>query len=101
MFLGSLWHAAIVLIVPTTVVMALGCVFDGAFVGLRALGVARRSLRAQATRAVSGAVLGIAGAYLGGASGMLWGAAVASLIGVVVVWTQLRAALRNVTLSVR
>jgi O-antigen/teichoic acid export membrane protein len=94
LLLGSLWPAAIALIVPTTVVMALGCVFDGAFVGLRALGVARRSLHAQVTRAVAGAVLGLAGAAVGGASGMLWGAALASLIGVVVVWGQLRGAVR-------
>ena len=95
LMLGSLWPAAIALIIPTTVVMALGCLFDGAFVGLRALGVARRSLRAQVTRALAGVVLGLAGASVGGASGMLWGAAVASLIGVVVVWTQLRAAVRT------
>jgi len=39
-------------------------------------------------------VLGLFGAYVGGAEGMLWGAALASLIGVVVVWGQLRAAAR-------
>jgi len=95
MMLGSLWPAAIALVVPTTLVMALGCVFDGAFVGLRALGVARRSLRAQVTRAVLAVVFGLAGALLGGAAGMLWGATVASLIGVVVVWGQLRVAARG------
>jgi O-antigen/teichoic acid export membrane protein len=94
LMLGSLWPAAIALIVPTTVAMALGCVFDGAFVGLRALGVARRSLRAQVTRAVAGVVLGLAGAFVDGAKGMLWGATLASLLGVVVVWGQLRTAAR-------
>jgi hypothetical protein len=94
LMLGSLWPAAIALVVPTTLAMALGCLFDGAFVGLRALGVARRSLRAQVTRAVLAVVLGLFGAYVGGAEGMLWGAALASLIGVVVVWGQLRAAAR-------
>ena len=93
--LGSLWHSAIALIVPTTIGIALGCVFDGAFVGLRALGVARRSLRAQVTRASAGVVLGLGGALMGGAEGMLWGAALASLLGVFVVWGRLQVANRT------
>jgi hypothetical protein len=92
LMLGTLWPAAAALLVPTTLAMAAGSMFDGAFVGLRALGTARRSLRAQLTRAVALVALGIGGAFIGDAAGSLWGATLASLLGVAVVWRQLRLA---------
>ena len=37
---GPLWHAASALLVPTTLAMGAASVYEGAFVGLRALGAA-------------------------------------------------------------
>jgi O-antigen/teichoic acid export membrane protein len=90
--LGSLWPSASALILPTTLAVVGGSLFDGAFVGLRALGASRRSMRTQITRAVLSVVGGILGAFLGGAAGSVWGAAAATFVGVVIVWWQLRVA---------
>ena len=40
---GPLWHAASALLVPTTLAMGAASVYEGAFVGRRALGAPRRS----------------------------------------------------------
>ncbi|HLM22274.1 MAG TPA: hypothetical protein VK390_12220 [Propionibacteriaceae bacterium] len=94
LILGSLWGPASALIVPTTLAVVGGTLFDGAFVGLRALGVSRRSMPTQLTRAVAAVVFGILGAFLGGAAGCVWGGAVATFLGVAMVWWQLGAASR-------
>jgi hypothetical protein len=57
--LGDVWLSAAALIVPTTLIVMAGGLRDGATTGLRALGVARNSLRAQ---------LITAAAYLAGGS---------------------------------
>jgi len=93
--LGPLWHTASALLLPTTLAMAAASVYDGALVGLRALGAARRSLRASVTRSVALVVFGLAGAFVGGAAGSVWGALVANLIAIGVAWHQLQAALRG------
>jgi hypothetical protein len=80
------------LIVPTTLLTAAGSIFDGAYFGLRALGVARRSLRSQLTRAGMGLVLGLVGAVIAGAAGLVWGSLVGTLLGVALVWRQLHSA---------
>jgi hypothetical protein len=49
--------------------MGAASVYEGAFVGLRALGATRRSVRASVTRSVVLAVFGLAGAFVGGAAG--------------------------------
>jgi hypothetical protein len=98
LLLGSIWPLASALIIPTTLAVAAGALFDGAFVGLRALGASRRSLPVRVTRAVAWGIGGIVGALLGGAAGSVWGTAAANLLGVVLVWWQLGLASRaNVT----
>jgi O-antigen/teichoic acid export membrane protein len=92
--LGSLWVTASALIVPTTLAVVGGSLFDGAFVGLRALGVSRRSMPTQMTRAIASVIFGIVGAFLGGAAGSVWGAVAATFLGVVMVWWQLGLASR-------
>jgi hypothetical protein len=77
LMLGSLWSSASALIEPTTLAVAGGSLFDGAFVGLRALGVSRRSMPSQIARAIASVIGGIIGAFLGGAAGSVWGATAA------------------------
>jgi O-antigen/teichoic acid export membrane protein len=91
--LGSLWTSAAALLLPTILLTATGSIFDGAFVGLRALGAARRSLRSQLARAGMMLVLGLAGAFLGGAEGSLWYALVGTIVGVAIVWYELLSAI--------
>jgi hypothetical protein len=92
--LGSIWPSAAALIVPTTLALVAGALFDGAFVGLRALGVSRRSMPVRVARAIAWVIGGIVGAFLGGAAGSVWGTAAANFLGVVLVWWQLGAAAR-------
>ena len=93
--LGPVWPLAAALIVPTTLVVVHGSLSDGAFVGLRAMGAAPRSLKAQLMAASAYVTGGLVGAALGGAAGSAWGVAVATLFGAGVGWWQLRAALRE------
>ncbi|MGW6245463.1 hypothetical protein ACWFR6_15160, partial [Streptomyces roseolus] len=67
----------------------------GAAAGLRALGAARRSLRAQLFASSCYAAGGLGGAVAGGAVGSAWGVAAATLAGSAVWWLQLRSALRG------
>jgi hypothetical protein len=70
-----------------------GGLMDGPAAGLRALGAARRSLRAKLIGAAFWAACGLAGAAAGGAAGSVWGVAAAIYFAVVVTWWQLRAAM--------
>ncbi len=63
--------------------------------GLRAMGVARRSLRAQLTGSTAYAICGATGAILGGALGASWGVATAQVFAALVWWHQLRSALAD------
>jgi hypothetical protein len=90
LMLGSIWPSASALIVPTTFALATGSLFDGALVGLRALGASRRSMPIRITWVVGG----ILGAFLGGAAGSVWGTAIATSLGVALVWWQLGVASR-------
>lgn len=89
LMLGSVWSSASMLIVPTTLTVAVGAMFDGAAVGLRALGASRRSMPVRIARAVAWVTGGIIGAFLGGAAGSVWGTVGANLLGVALVWWQL------------
>jgi O-antigen/teichoic acid export membrane protein len=91
--LGSVWPAAYALIVPTTLVFIGGGLIDGASAGLRALGAARRSLRARLIGWVAYVSCGLAGAAVGGAAGSVWGVAAAIYFSAVVTWWQLLAAM--------
>jgi O-antigen/teichoic acid export membrane protein len=87
--LGSLWHPASVLLPWVTAGMVAGGLEIGAAAGLRALGAARRSLRAQLTLAFLYLSGGTLGAALDGARGTCIGVAVATIIGAGVWWYQL------------
>ena len=93
--LGSLWQPTYPLVLPSTIAIMGGCVQAGAGTGLHALGVARRSLRAMILSSTLFVVCGLAGAAIGGAFGTMCGAAVASWLGALVFWLQLRVALRE------
>jgi O-antigen/teichoic acid export membrane protein len=87
--LGASWQPVSELLVPVTLAVAGTGFLAGAWVGLRALGAAVRSLRAQtiSSAAYLAGVLG--GAALGGAAGAAWGGAAATFIGAGVWWWQL------------
>jgi hypothetical protein len=91
--LGSVWQPASALIVPTTLAVMGGGLMDGPTAGLRALGAARRSLRAKLISAAAYVSCGLAGAALGGAAGSVWGVAAAIYFAVGVLWWQLLAAM--------
>jgi hypothetical protein len=67
---------------------------SGAATGLRALGAARRSLRAQLITSTVYIVGGLTGAVMGGAVGSSWGVALGCMIGACGWWYQLRTASR-------
>ncbi len=93
--LGSLWDSSS-LLVPAVTMAVVGASFTtGATAGLRALGMARRSLRSQLIASACYVVFGLIGAALGGAAGSEWGVAAATLTGSAVWWWQLRSALRD------
>jgi hypothetical protein len=84
--LGSLWAPSVALVVPMTLAMAAGSVFDGAMVGLRALAASQLSMPIRLVRASAWVVLGIGGAVLWGVTGSVWGTVVANVLGVAVAW---------------
>ena len=93
--LGSLWRPTDPLVLPMTVAIMGACVSAGATAGLRALGAARRSLRAETAGSITFVIFALLGAALGGASGTVRFGAAASLLGALVWWWQLRAELRD------
>jgi O-antigen/teichoic acid export membrane protein len=95
LMLGSLWRPTYPLVAPSTIAIMGGCVQAGAGTGLHALAAARRSLRAMVLVSALFVACGLVGAAAGGASGTMWGAAVASWIGALLFWLQLRRALRE------
>jgi hypothetical protein len=99
--LHSAWYAASALLVPVTLAVA-GFGFSvGAWAGVRALGAASRSLRAQ----VIGSVVYLTGAFvgtaIGGAAGAAWGSAAGTLIGAGVWWWELHQGVRDASLAER
>ena len=95
LLLGDVWRSASELIVPATLSVLGAALGTGAAAGLRALGAARRSLRAQLLNSLAYVGFGLAGAAVGGALGSSWGVAAATTCGAVVWWAQLRAGLRE------
>ena len=93
--LGPIWRSAYPLVLPLTISVTGACVCAGANSGLHALGAARRSLRAELLGSAAYLVGGVAGAFAGGVVGTVWGVAVATWIGALLWWWQLRAALRE------
>lgn len=93
--LGSVWEPASALILPVTLSVAGAGWVAGATTGLRALGAARRSMRAQLLTSAGYLAGGLIGAALAGASGAAWGSAIAMWLGVALWWFQLRAGFRE------
>ena len=67
----------------------------GATAGLHALGAAQRSLRAMLLASVVFVACGVVGAATRGALGTVIGAAVATWVGALLWWRELRVALRK------
>jgi O-antigen/teichoic acid export membrane protein len=87
--LGPSWRPASQLLVPVTLTVAGIGALNGAWVGLRALGAAARSLRAQVINSVVYVAGVLGGAVVGGVAGAAWGAAAAAVISLGVWWWQL------------
>jgi hypothetical protein len=86
--LGSSWQHADATILPLSLAMAGIGAMTGAFVGLRALAAARRSLRSRVLIVPFTLAAALAGAELGGAPGTAWGTALVSWLAVGVWWRQ-------------
>jgi polysaccharide pyruvyl transferase WcaK-like protein/O-antigen/teichoic acid export membrane protein len=99
LLLGGLWRPTYELVLPMTASVMGACVIAGATAGLHALGAARRSLKAMIWSAAVYLACGLAGAAAAGALGAICGAAVATWVGSIAWWWQLRAALREAAIS--
>ena len=93
--LEELWVPTAQLILPITLTVAAASFITAALAGLRAMGVARRSLRAQLTASLAYVIGGGAGAVVAGAVGSSWGVTIAECFAVLVWWYQLRSALAD------
>ncbi|MGI5193287.1 hypothetical protein ACQEVY_06540 [Streptomyces sp. CA-288835] len=93
--LGGVWSAASELIVPVTLGVVGAGLGTGAAAGLRALGAARHSLRAQLFAFACYVSGGLGGAAVAGTVGSAWGVAAATVTGSAVWWLHLRSALRE------
>jgi O-antigen/teichoic acid export membrane protein len=91
--LKELWVPTSQLIPAITLTVAAASFTTAATAGLRAMGVARRSLRAQLTGSTAYAIGGAAGAVVAGALGASWGVTIAQIFAALVWWHQLRSAL--------
>jgi hypothetical protein len=91
--LKDLWLPTAQLIPAITLTVAATSFGTAATAGLRAMGLARRSLRAQLTASAAYVIGGTGGAVLGGALGASWGVTVAQCFAALVWWQQLRSAL--------
>jgi O-antigen/teichoic acid export membrane protein len=95
LLLGELWPAATRLLPAVTLVVVASCYTTAAGAGLRALGAAHRSLRAQLIASALYIAGGGGGAVAGGAVGAAWGSAAATLLAALLWWQQLHAGLRE------
>ncbi|HEY4571361.1 MAG TPA: hypothetical protein VIH10_17950 [Kribbella sp.] len=93
--LGEVWLTSAALVLPATLSVAFAGFNTGAAAGLRALGIARRSLKAQLCASSFYLVGGVAGGVIGGALGSAWGAACATFAAIFVWWFTLRAGVRE------
>jgi hypothetical protein len=95
LLLGPIWRPAYPLVLPYALSIVGLCTWCGAAAGLHALGAARRSLRAMVLASVASLAGGLVGALQAGALGSVRGLAVATWIGALLWWWQLRAAMRE------
>jgi O-antigen/teichoic acid export membrane protein len=91
--LGDIWAPTSQLLPAITLTVAAASFSNAATSGLRAMGVARRSLRAQLISSTAYLIGGIGGAVLAGAVGTSWGVTAALFFSALVWWHQLRSAL--------
>lgn len=91
--LGEVWDESSALIVPATLGVMGASFCTGAAAGLRAMGKAKRSVRAQLTAAALYVSLGLVGAGIADALGSAWGVAAATFTGALIWWVHLNAAL--------
>jgi O-antigen/teichoic acid export membrane protein len=91
----ELWMPTAQLLPAITLTVAAASFTMAATAGLRAMGVARRSLRAQLAASAAYLVGGAVGAIAAGALGSSWGVTVAVVFSAVVWWHQLRSALTD------
>jgi hypothetical protein len=89
------WQPVYGLVIWLDIAMMGACAIAGATAGLRALGAARRSLRAMLIASALYLLLGVLGAFVSGAMGSVEGTAVATWIGALVWWWQLRLGIRE------
>jgi len=93
LLLKDVWEPAFALLVPIILTVIAAAFYTAAAAGLRAMGYARRSLRAQLISSLAYVLAGSGGAVLGGALGASWGVTAANTLGALVWWYQLRTAL--------
>jgi O-antigen/teichoic acid export membrane protein len=93
--LGATWDPAAALLLPITLMVALLGVWSSAWTGLRAMGAAQRSLRAQIVGASAFLFGALLGAIVNGAEGAAWGSAMGNLVASCFWWQQLHRALRE------
>ncbi|WP_427894877.1 hypothetical protein ACQHIV_15460 [Kribbella sp. GL6] len=93
--LGEVWLTSSALVLPATLAVAGAGFNTGAAAGLRALGIARRSLKAQLCASAFYLVGGVTGGAVGGALGSAWGAAAATMSSAFVWWFTLRVGIRE------
>jgi O-antigen/teichoic acid export membrane protein len=93
--LGRIWRPAYPLVWPLAISVVGQAVGIGGWIGLHALGAARRSLRAMVIGSVETVVCCLAGALAGGTVGTVEGAAIAGWAGAAVFLWQLRLAVRE------
>ncbi len=93
--LKELWTPTAQLLPAITITVAAASFITAATAGVRAMGVARRSLRAQLMSSVVYVIGGAVGAILAGAVGTSWGVTAAECFAVLVWWHQLRSALAD------
>ena len=95
LMLGSLWRKTYPLVLPATLSVMSRCAGTGAILGLHALGVARRSLRAVILASGLVVVSALLGALTGSTLDTMRFIAAASWLGTLVSWWQLRQALHE------
>ena len=86
--LGASWRPASTLVLPVMLGVAGLALQVGAWVGVRALGVASRSLRAQLFSSTLYAAASLSGAASAGAAGAAWGSAGAAGVNAAYWWWQ-------------
>ena len=93
LLLGELWVPTSHLLPAVTLNVAAACLLTAAVAGLRAMGVARRSLLTQLATSAAYVTGGSIGAVWAGAIGTTWGVTAANGLGAMIAWYHLRAAL--------